>query len=103
MTLKRRLARLERTAQEKDDPAQDPELTQRMRGEEERLRAHATPEAIARHDAAAERMRAAYEAAEATNPNPGTAVPDTEELGAATDEYLDALEYLENEDERQGD
>jgi uncharacterized membrane protein YccC len=70
-----------------------------MRGEEERLLAHASPEAVARHDAAAERMAAAYEAAEAANPNPGTpgtAVPDTEELGAACDEYLDALEYLEN-------
>jgi uncharacterized membrane protein YccC len=92
MSLNRRLACLERNAQDKENP----ELTQRMRGEEERLRAHASPEAVARHDAAAERMTAAYEAADAANPNPGTAVPDTEELGAACDEYLDALEYLEN-------
>ncbi len=97
MSLNRRLACLERNAQDKENP----ELTQRMRGEEERIRAHASPEAVARHDAAAERMTAAYEAADAANPNPGTApgtaVPDTEELGAACDEYLDALEYLENE------
>jgi len=96
MSIHRRLACLERTAQDKENT----DLTQRMRVEDERVRAHASPEAIARYDAAAERMAAAYEAAEAANPNPGTpgtAVPDTEELGAACDEYLDALECLDNE------
>ncbi len=93
MTLKGRLARLERTAQDKENP----ELTQRLQDEEERLRELATPEAIARYDAAVERMRAACEAAEATNPNPGSPVPDTEALLNATDDYLDALEGLEKE------
>jgi hypothetical protein len=80
MSIHRRLACLERTAQDKENP----ELTRRMRGEEDLLRAHASPEALARYDAAAERMAAAYEATE-------------EELGAACDEYLDALEVLDNE------
>ncbi len=84
MTLKRRFLRLEAEAAQKKE---EPDLTQRMRGEEERLLAHASPEAVARYDAAIERMAAAYDATEA----------DTEELGAACDEYLDALEYLDNE------
>ncbi len=83
MSLNRRLGCLERNAQNKENP----ELTQRMRGEEERLRAHASPEALARYDAATQRMVAAYEATGA----------DTEELGDACDGYLDALEYLHNE------
>ncbi len=83
MSLGRRLGCLERNAQDKENP----ELTQRMRGDEERLRAHASPEALARYDAATQRMAAAYEATGA----------DGEELGAACDEYLDALEALDNE------
>jgi len=80
MSIHRRLACLERTARDKENP----ELTQRMRVEEERVRAHASPEAVARYDAAIERMAAAHESSEA-------------ELGAACDEYLDALEMLDNE------
>lgn len=80
MSLNRRLGCLERNAQNKENP----ELTQRMRGEEDLLRAHASPEAVSRYDAAIERMAAAYGATE-------------EELGAACDEYLDALEVLDNE------
>ncbi len=83
MSLNRRLGCLERTAQNKENL----ELTQRMRGDEERLRAHASPESLARYDAAEERMRSAYEATGA----------DTEEMGDACDEYLDALECLDNE------
>ncbi len=52
-----------------------------------RDRAHASQEALARYDAATERMAAAHEATEA----------DTEKMGDACDEYLDALEYLDNE------
>jgi hypothetical protein len=81
MTLKRRFLRLEAEAAQKKE---EPDLTQRMRGEEERLLAHASPEAVARYDAAIERMAAAHESSEA-------------ELGAAADEYLDALEVLDNE------
>jgi hypothetical protein len=58
-----------------------------MRGEEERLRAHASPETRARYDAAEERMRVAYESTGA----------DGEEFGDACDSYLDALECLDNE------
>jgi hypothetical protein len=83
MSIHRRLAYLERTAKNKENT----DLTQRMRVEDERVRAHASPEALARYNAATERMAAAHEATEA----------DTEEMGAACDEYLDALEYLDNE------
>jgi hypothetical protein len=82
MSMNRRLACLERR-QDKENP----ELTQRMRGEEDLLRAHASPEALARYDAATQRMVAAHESTGA----------DGEELGAACDEYLDALECLDNE------
>jgi hypothetical protein len=58
-----------------------------MRVEDERVRAHASPEAITRYDAAEERMRVAYDATGA----------DGEEFGDACDSYLDALECLDNE------
>jgi hypothetical protein len=58
-----------------------------MLGEDERLRAHASPDALARYDKATKRMAAAYEATGA----------DTEEMGAACDLYLDALEALDDE------